>query len=217
MKKLYEEFKKFVCRGNVVDMAIGVIVGGAFSAIVTALTNNVIRPCINWLLSVITGGDGLDKVYTFLRKVTKVVEGVEQVDYDNSIFIDWGLFITKILDFFIIALTLFIVLKVFTKSREMVSKTAKNIEKGIPTKEERKILKERGVDLKDVMAVRAELIKMDKEAEEKKKAEEAAKPKPDTEISLLKDIKELLISQNQPKQDDLSVKEVANEVKEESK
>ena len=53
-----KEFKEFAMRGNVVDMAVGVIIGGAFSAIVTALTNQIIMPLVNWVLSICVGKDG---------------------------------------------------------------------------------------------------------------------------------------------------------------
>lgn len=55
IKKFFEEFKKFITRGNVLDMAVGVIVGGAFTAIVNGLSNNVLKPLINWLLAFILG------------------------------------------------------------------------------------------------------------------------------------------------------------------
>ena len=69
MKKFWADFKKFISRGNILDLAVGVIVGGAFSAIVTALTNKVIRPLINWILAAITGGNGLASACTFLKTV----------------------------------------------------------------------------------------------------------------------------------------------------
>ena len=53
MKKFFAEFKKFITRGNVVDMAVGVIVGGAFTAIVNGLSNFVLKPIINWVLALI--------------------------------------------------------------------------------------------------------------------------------------------------------------------
>ena len=55
MKKFFREFKTFITRGNVMDMAVGVIIGGAFTAIVTALTNNIIRPFINWIVAALVG------------------------------------------------------------------------------------------------------------------------------------------------------------------
>ena len=68
MKKFFGEFKKFITRGNILDLAVGVIVGGAFTAIVTSLTNNIIRPFINWIIMLISGKEGLSEVYTFLSK-----------------------------------------------------------------------------------------------------------------------------------------------------
>ena len=106
MKKFFQDFKKFIAKGNIIDMAIGVIVGNAFSAIVKALTDKIIMPLINYLLAL--GGSGLDSAFTFLKKAT-LADGT--VDLANSIYIDWGAFITAIINFFIIALTLFVILK----------------------------------------------------------------------------------------------------------
>ena len=197
MKKFFADFKKFISRGNILDMAVGVIVGGAFSAIVTALTNSIIRPLINYLLAAITGGDGLSAVYTFLKTAytTDATTGERVIDLTNSIYIDWGNFITKIIDFLIIAFTIFVILKIVMKSQELMKETAKHIEKVTPNKAERKILKERGVNLKDRKAVREALLQLAKEEEEAKKAAEAAKPAPETEISLLKEIKVLMQAQ----------------------
>ena len=58
-KRFFGEFKKFITRGNVLDMAVGVIVGGAFTAIINALSNNILKPLIDWLLAAIMGGDSL--------------------------------------------------------------------------------------------------------------------------------------------------------------
>ena len=68
MKKFFQEFKKFITRGNILDLAVGVIVGGAFTAIVTSLTNNIIRPFINWIILLIGGKQGLSSAYTFLSR-----------------------------------------------------------------------------------------------------------------------------------------------------
>ena len=59
MKKFFGEFKKFITRGNVLDMAVGVIVGGAFTAIVNGLSNNVLKPVINYLLAIMLGKNAL--------------------------------------------------------------------------------------------------------------------------------------------------------------
>lgn len=199
MKKFFSDFKAFISRGNVLDMAVGVIVGGAFNAIVTAFTNKIIMPLINMLLS-IGGENGLEKAYTFL-KVVRDSEG--QIDLTKSIYIDWGAFITAIINFFIIAFTLFVILKVAMKSSEMFKKTVKDIEKASPTKEEKKELKARGYDKKDRIAYKAGLLSLRKEKEEAKKAEEARleaeKAKVETDADVLRDIRDLLKAQTTEK------------------
>lgn len=110
IKKFFEEFKKFITRGNVLDMAVGVIVGGAFTAIVNALSNNILKPIINWLLSLVLGKDGLAGALTFLSKVYDA-ENPEVIDLANSIYIDWGAFISAIINFLLIAFVLFIIVR----------------------------------------------------------------------------------------------------------
>lgn len=199
MKKFFSDFKAFISRGNVLDMAVGVIVGGAFNAIVTAFTNKIIMPLINLLLSV-GGENGLEKAYTFL-KIVRNAEG--QIDLTKSIYIDWGAFITAIINFFIIAFTLFVILKVAMKSSEMFKKTMKDIEKASPTKAEKKELKARGVNMKDRTAVKTALIALRKEKEEEAKAEaerlEAEKAKVETDANVLRDIRDLLKAQTEEK------------------
>lgn len=199
MKKFFSDFKAFISRGNVLDMAVGVIVGGAFNAIVTAFTNKIIMPLINLLLSV-GGENGLEKAYTFL-KIVRNAEG--QIDLTKSIYIDWGAFITAIINFFIIAFTLFVILKVAMKSSEMFKKTMKDIEKASPTKAEKKELKARGVNMKDRTAVKTALIAFRKEKEEEAKAEaerlEAEKAKVETDADVLRDIRDLLKAQTEEK------------------
>lgn len=186
MKKFWGDFKKFISRGNVVDMAVGVIIGGAFSAIVTALTNKIIMPFINLLLSI--GGSGLDSAFTFLKKVYDV-NG--EVDLTKSIYIDWGAFITAIINFLIIAFTLFIILRVAMNAQGYLKKLSGHR----LTKEQKVELTNRGINLKDKEAVKAELVKI--EEEKKLKAEEEAKAnyKP-SDNELLTEIRDLLKEQN---------------------
>ena len=68
------DFKTFITRGNVIDMAVGVIVGGAFTAIVNSLSANILKPVINWVLTLVLGKDSLSEVYTFLQRVDTVDE-----------------------------------------------------------------------------------------------------------------------------------------------
>lgn len=202
MKKFFGEFKKFIARGNVLDLAVGIIVGGAFTAIVTALTNNIIRPLINWLIALIGGKDSLSQVFTFLSKAY-LEDG--SVDLANSIYIDWGTFITAILDFLIIATTIFLIVKIVNTSREKLEKFGSFLEE--ETKKERKAerkamklkAKEEKRKFKEVWNEYLEQKKADIEAKLKAEAEEKAKKESEerlknpTDNDLLKEIRDLLI------------------------
>ncbi len=185
IKKFFSDFKKFISRGNVMDMAIGVIVASAFTAIVTALTNGIIMPFINWLLAL--GGAGLDSAYTFL-KIAYLEDGVT-IDLANSIYIDWGTFITAIINFILIALVLFTVLRIMMNAQGFWKKEMSSR----PTKEEKKVLKEQGVNMKDRKAV----IVATQELREKNKPAPVP-PKP-TQEELLTEILTELKKQNENK------------------
>lgn len=117
--KFFKEFKAFISRGNVFDMAVGIIIGGAFTAIVTALTNQILMPIVNWILFLITGGKGMENVYTYLKRVEMTNDAGETVvDLANSIYIDWGAFITAIINFILIALVLFLIVRGINRARE---------------------------------------------------------------------------------------------------
>ena len=107
MKKFFREFKTFITRGNVMDMAVGVIIGGAFTAIVTALTNNIIRPFINWIVAAIVGNPN-EPIYTILKEVR---DSAGNIDLAASIYIDWGALIGAIINFLLIAFILFLIIK----------------------------------------------------------------------------------------------------------
>ena len=117
----FSDFKKFITRGNVLDMAVGVIVGGAFTAITTALSNNILKPIINWMLTAILGKDSLSEVYTFLTRVYQLDESglpTAEIDLEESIYIDWGAFINAIINFFLIAFTLFVIVRTINNIRK---------------------------------------------------------------------------------------------------
>lgn len=208
MKKFFEEFKKFITRGNVLDLAVGVIVGGAFTAIVTSLTNNIIRPLINWLIALIGGKEGLSSVFTFL---TKAYAADGTIDLANSIYIDWGAFITAILDFFIIALTVFLIIKAVNKTKDYFEEFGEILKKETKKERiaERKAIKAKakaeGRKFKEVWAefmaekkkIAEEKAKLD--AEEKLRLEDEERKNNPTEQELLKEIRDLLKQQKQSK------------------
>ena len=114
MKKFIEEFKAFALRGNVMDMAIGVIIGGAFTSIVTSLTENIINPILG-----LFGG-------TDLSSFVLNIGGVE---------LRYGAFITSIINFLIMAFVLFCLLKAVNKhncARQKAGSTRRADHQGLP-------------------------------------------------------------------------------------
>ena len=119
MRKFFKEFGDFIKRGNVLDMAVGVIVGGAFTAIVTALSNGILKPFINWVIWLCNGGQaGLESAYTVLHGVY-TAEGA--LDLANSIYIDWGAFISAIINFLLIAFVVFTIVKVINHASDKLN------------------------------------------------------------------------------------------------
>ncbi len=109
MKKLFKEFADFINKGNALALAIGVIIGSAFTAIVTAINQQIISPLIGFLL----GGYNLaesEKLMTVLKSHTELVDGVETLIIDNAIY--WGALIQSVLDFLLTAIVLFAIFKV---------------------------------------------------------------------------------------------------------
>jgi large conductance mechanosensitive channel len=205
MKKFFGEFKKFITRGNVVDMAVGVIVGSSFTAIVNGLSNNILKPVINWLLALIFGKDSLSDIFTVLKRV-ETAEG--ELDLSQSIYIDWGAFINAVINFFLIAFVLFTLVKLINKFSEGHKNLTKNLTKALtdgifddaPSRAERKEMKKRGIKFSDKAAVSAYYAEKAKAAEEAKaaaaeKARLEREANPTTE-DLLKEIRDLLKKEN---------------------
>ena len=153
-------------------MAVGVIVGGAFTAIVNGVSNFVLKPIINWFLALILGKNALSELFTFLTKATMVDEaGNEVVDLANSIYIDWGSLINAIINFLITAFVLFLIVRTINRIKE---ENAEAKSKRL-SKEVKNELKANGISLRDKEAVKAYLdAKAEKEAEAKAQEEAAA-------------------------------------------
>lgn len=196
MKKFFGEFKTFITRGNVLDMAVGVIVGGAFTAIVNAVCNNILRPVINWLLALMFGQNSLDGLYTFLKTAYKEENGNQVVDLANSIYIDWGTFISAVIQFLLIAWVLFCIVKAINAIKD----EAADAKKKQATKAERAEMKAKGLNYRNLVEVKKyrEAVAAEKaaaDAEAAKIAEEQAaadRLKNPTTEDLLKQILETL-------------------------
>jgi len=108
-----KKFKKFALRGNVVDLAVGVIIGVAFGAIVTSLVNDIIMP----LIGAITGGLDFSNYYTALS--SKVQPGLSYADAKKQgAVLGWGQFLTVAINFLIIAWVLFLAIKGINKLKK---------------------------------------------------------------------------------------------------
>ena len=142
MKKFFAEFKEFAMKGNVVDMAIGVVIGAAFGKITTSLVNDVIMP----LVSRVTGGVDFS-AWKWVLKAAEVDEtGAETV---AEIAVNYGSFIAVVLDFLIIALVLFMVVKAINKLRTIGKKPEEPAEEEEPAPTSEELLTEIRDLLKD--------------------------------------------------------------------
>lgn len=121
MKKFIEDFKAFALKGNIVDMAVGVVVGGAFGKIVTSLVNDIITP----LISLATGRVSFtDLKIVFNEAVLDEAGNVLQAETALT----YGNFLQSIIDFFIIALSIFVVIKLMMKGKEKMEALKKKEE-----------------------------------------------------------------------------------------
>ncbi|MBR2321148.1 MAG: MscL family protein [Clostridia bacterium] len=183
IKKFFGEFKTFITRGNVLDMAVGVIVGGAFTAIVNGLSNFILKPIINWLLALVLGDNGLESAVTILSKAYMVGEdgkfifdeaGNKIVDLANSIYIDWGSFISAIINFLIVAFVLFLIVRTMNN----IAKAHERMIEGLDLDEKKEIYqirKEQKVSKKKAIAIYEAKVEDMKAAKVAVEAEAAAK------------------------------------------
>lgn len=118
-KSFMGEFKTFIARGNVMDMAVGVIIGGAFGKISTSLVNDVIMP----LISVLTGGVDFSNWKIVLKAAVAGADGV--IDASTEIAIRYGAFLATILDFLIIAFAVFLMIKAINGFHDKLKKQEK--------------------------------------------------------------------------------------------
>ena len=130
MKKFFNDFKAFITRGNVLDMAVGLIVGSAFTAIVTALNKSVLTPFIGALF----GTKDLKSLYVPLWNAEPViVDGVQQLDsYGNPLYtsaIYYGEFIQAAIDFVMIAFVLFVIIRIFKAIQKASERAAEALKK----------------------------------------------------------------------------------------
>lgn len=120
MKKLINEFREFIKRGNVLDMAVGVVIGGAFGKITTSLVNDILMPFLGW----ICGTRNMTALNVLVRPA--VTENGEVVK--EAITLGFGNFVGAIIDFLLIALVVFAIVKAANKAHEIMEKRNKEEE-----------------------------------------------------------------------------------------
>ena len=188
MKKFWADFKKFISRGNVIDMAVGVAVASAFTAIVTAFTKGFITP----LIALLTNGSNLAGLKWVIRPEQFHMEGEEKIIDVGEVALLWGDFFQAIVNFLIVAFTLFLVVRIASKMAERSLKIREKMINALTdidekaaalaaakTEEEAKAKAE--AEAAEAAKAEAERIALEKE-ESRKKAE----------IDLLTEIRDLL-------------------------
>ena len=131
MKNFIEEFKKFILRGNVMDMAVGVVIAGAFGKISTSLVNDLLMPFISW----ICGTRSMNALNVVVRPA-ELDEAGEVVR--EAITLGFGNFVGTIIDFLLIALVVFLILKGFNKARDLAKKKEEEEAAAAEAEEEKK-------------------------------------------------------------------------------
>ena len=128
MKKMFEEFKKFIMRGNVLDMAVGVIVAGAFGKITTSLVNDIFMPFISWIF----GSRDMTALNVIVRP--EVVNEAGEVT-QAAITLGFGTFVATIIDFILIAFVVFMVVKFMNTAKDKLAKKEEEAPAEEPAKE----------------------------------------------------------------------------------
>lgn len=198
MKKFFKEFKTFISRGNIFDMAVGLIIATAFNKIVTSLVNDIIMPLITWA----TGAASLNDLSIVLR----VAED------GTSLTWNYGNFLQTIIDFLIVAFSVFVMIKIVMNSQKKLKALAEDfveLNKKEIRAEKRQIREQAKRENKNFKELwQAHLEEKTRLEAEKKQLQEAEKAKQaeidrlnnPTEQDLLKEIRDLLKAQNEHNQ-----------------
>lgn len=176
MKKLLSEFKTFINRGSVMDLAVGMIIGSAFTAIINSLVKNILTPLINW----IPGAGDTGALQTVLREVVTDESGNIITE---ALILDWGAVISAIITFLCTAIVLFLIVKAFNKIKEAGSKVKEELNSAIHKDENA----EEAADVAEAAA----------EAEAPQAPETPAEAAPTETERLLREIVELLKTEKQ--------------------
>lgn len=170
MKKLFAEFKAFISKGNVLDLAVGMIIGAAFTAIVNALVNGILKP----LIAMIPGADGTSALQVVLKEAQYATPGDPTSELlQDAVILDFGEVISAVITFLLTALILFIIVKAISTAQKKAAKIKEDAKKAH----------------EDKLRAEGKLPPLEEESED----EEIAPP---TTEELLTQIRDLLMMQN---------------------
>ncbi|MBQ8524422.1 MAG: large-conductance mechanosensitive channel protein MscL [Clostridia bacterium] len=141
--KFIEEFKAFIAKGNVIDMAVAVVVGGAFGKIVTSLVNDIIMP----LIGLITGGFNVKDAKWVIEAA--VMDGETVVTPEVAL--TYGVFIQTIIDFLLVALSIFIFLKIILAAKSKFEKKEEEIAEEAPAEEPKETTEDILSEIRDLL------------------------------------------------------------------
>jgi large conductance mechanosensitive channel len=141
---MLKEFREFIARGNVMDLAVGIIIGAAFTAIVNSLVNDLINP----LIGLVTGGTDFSNLFVALS--TEEFPSVAAAEQAGVAVFRYGSFITAVINFLIIAWVVFLLVKGMNRMRRLIDTSEKAPEAPGPTQEE--VL----IEIRDLLKARAE-------------------------------------------------------------
>ena len=154
MKKFFADFKAFIMKGNIIDMAVGVVIGGAFGKIVTSLVADIITP----LVSILTGKVSLTELKWIINEAVIDEAGVEVTP---ELALTYGNFLQNVIDFFIIAASIFVVLRIMTIAQKKLEALKKKEEE----KKEEAPAEPKETELSVLCEIR-EMLKKQNETEE---------------------------------------------------
>lgn len=128
MKKFLKEFGAFISKGNALDLAVGLVIGTAFNAIVKSLVGDIIMP----LVSLLTGGN-VDELYVVLRGTATYDEALGQlITSENAVLLTYGNFFQTIIDFLLVALSIFVALKVINHFKDEIAEAKRRLSGELP-------------------------------------------------------------------------------------
>ena len=143
MKKFFEEFKAFIAKGNVIDMAVAVVVGGAFGKIVTSLVNDIIMP----LIGAISGGVNVTSLKWVIKEAV-LNEAGEIITPETAL--TYGVFIQTVIDFLLIALSIFVFLKLILAVKDKITKKEEPAEEA-PAEEPKETAEDILAEIRDLL------------------------------------------------------------------